>query len=246
MLIYKWSLHEISPGDTFSGLSIFWWMRIGSLLQFLGGFNVVLDLIGPTRFEKIEDILSRENLKDIFFKLTTLSDKIKCFALFFISCFALFLPFPISKYWELMFLLVVFAFIAQILMAFYEKCEPMIEKNNIYKKSIIKYNKNKVIITPLAMILEIGYFVALFYFINRKISHNYEPYIVIILLILSYGIIGIIYYTLCRLAIFLISLYRRIFPQNIETNDYSKKKAQCLLGSFIFFILGGIILLFAP
>ncbi len=41
------------------GVSIFWWGRIGKLLQFLGGITIIAEIIGVTRLRKFGESLHR-------------------------------------------------------------------------------------------------------------------------------------------------------------------------------------------
>lgn len=269
-LFSQWYSHKITADEYFSGLRIFWWMRIGTLLQFLGGLSVVVDLIGENRLKNIENFLYTQDINNIFRKFNSISDGVRFFILVVISYFGIyniptiteFLPLEIPKILELMFLIVIFSFFALILLVFYNICEMIIlkyDKKGIYKKLILKNivfpnfvkqrsnkNNDKGIITPLGIFLEIGYLVVAFYcFTIRKFSHNYEFYIAIILLVLSSAIIGLTYYILCKFAIFLIGIYQKITYKNNENNHYSIR-SQFLLISLIFFILGSTIVFFAP
>lgn len=51
-LIEAWTLWcsgDLSPDVLLWGLSIFWWGRLGKMMQFVGGATIVADIIGPEK-----------------------------------------------------------------------------------------------------------------------------------------------------------------------------------------------------
>lgn len=55
----KWSSGEKLESYVLWGISILWWARFGKIIQFLGGFVVVLDLIGPQRLRDMATLTRR-------------------------------------------------------------------------------------------------------------------------------------------------------------------------------------------
>ena len=47
-----WLSDNLSADTVLWGISIFWWERIGKVMQFLGATTIVADIIGPEKIRK--------------------------------------------------------------------------------------------------------------------------------------------------------------------------------------------------
>ena len=47
-----WLSDNLSADALLWGISIFWWERIGKVMQFLGAITIVADIIGPDRIRE--------------------------------------------------------------------------------------------------------------------------------------------------------------------------------------------------
>ncbi len=52
---------NLSADAVLWGISIFWWERIGKVMQFLGATTIVADIIGPEKIRKFGTSLQRTN-----------------------------------------------------------------------------------------------------------------------------------------------------------------------------------------
>jgi hypothetical protein len=55
----RWMDHETLAGETLWGVEIFWWGRIGKILQLVGGLTVVAEWIGNERMEQASELLRK-------------------------------------------------------------------------------------------------------------------------------------------------------------------------------------------
>lgn len=56
-----WLSDNLSADAVLWGISIFWWERIGKVMQFLGATTIVADIIGPEKIRKFGTSLQRTN-----------------------------------------------------------------------------------------------------------------------------------------------------------------------------------------
>lgn len=56
-----WLSDNLSADAVLWGISIFWWERIGKVMQFLGAITIVADIIGPDRIRKFGTSLRSTN-----------------------------------------------------------------------------------------------------------------------------------------------------------------------------------------
>lgn len=48
----SWLSGHLSPNATIWGVSIFWWGRIGKIMQVIGAITIIADIIGPEKIRK--------------------------------------------------------------------------------------------------------------------------------------------------------------------------------------------------
>lgn len=53
----RWLSGELSPHVTIWGVSIFWWGRLGKIMQFVGAITIVADIIGPEKIRRFGALL---------------------------------------------------------------------------------------------------------------------------------------------------------------------------------------------
>lgn len=58
----RWLDHQSLSGETLWGVEIFWWGRIGKVLQLVGGLTVVAEWVGDMRMKEASDLLRRGHL----------------------------------------------------------------------------------------------------------------------------------------------------------------------------------------
>jgi hypothetical protein len=47
-----WLTGHLSPHATIWGVSLFWWGRLGKMMQFVGAFTIIADIIGPEKIRR--------------------------------------------------------------------------------------------------------------------------------------------------------------------------------------------------
>jgi hypothetical protein len=58
----QWLDHENLAAETLWGVEIFWWGRIGKILQLVGGLTVVAEWIGKERMKQASDLLRKGHI----------------------------------------------------------------------------------------------------------------------------------------------------------------------------------------